>query len=204
MFNKLKNYLIEFFRIMIPAVIAAACLNTFIIANATVPTGSMENTIMVGDRVLGLRFAYWFDKPERGDIVIFNYGKICKSCGAFVEYNDENVCDLCGNTLDGSKTLHYVKRLIGLPGDHIEISGDPLNGATVSVNGVQLDEPYINGEMYYTNHYVFDVPQGEYFFLGDNRNDSVDSRFWDYPYIPMDRIEAKVVLRYYPVPDILW
>lgn len=198
MLEKLKKNIIEFLQIAIPAIIAAICLNNFIIANATVPTGSMEKTIMTGDRALGLRFAYWFNEPERGDIVIFKYGKTCKVCHSTVEYNDENICNFCGSSLDGAKTVHYVKRLIGVPGDHVEISGDPLNGAIVTVNGEQLDEPYINGEMDYTKHYEFDVPEGEYFFLGDNRNNSVDSRYWNYPYIPSDRIEAKVILRYYP------
>lgn len=75
---------------MIPAVLIAVFINTFIFANATVPTSSMEDTIMPGERVIGLRMQYLFNSPERGDIVMFKFGYICKTCGAHVEYNADN------------------------------------------------------------------------------------------------------------------
>ena len=73
----------------------ALFLNGFIIVNARVTSGSMENTIMTGDRVLGLRFSYWFSEPQQGDIVIFKY--------------------------PDNETQNYIKRIIGLPGDSVEI-----------------------------------------------------------------------------------
>ena len=97
-----------------------------------------------------------------------------------------------------AKTLHYVKRLIGMPGDHIEISGDPMNGGKMYINGEEVDEPYLNEDVYYIGEFSYDVPEGEYFFLGDNRNNSGDSRYWVYPYIKRENIEAKAVLKYYP------
>lgn len=203
MFGKILHFAKEAASIMIPSLLIALFMNSFVIVNATVPTDSMEKTIMSGDHVLGLRLQYLFSSPERGDIVVFKFGNICKSCGSHVEYNAANVCDACGADLAGSRTLHYVKRLIGLPGDHVEIQGDPMKGATVYVNGEKLDEPYINGVMNYTMAMEFDVPEGEYFFLGDNRNGSWDARFWNDPFIERNQIEGKILLRYYPGFEVL-
>lgn len=203
MFRKAFHYIKEFLSIAVPSVCIAVFMTSFVIVNATVPTGSMEKTIMPGDHVLGLRLQYLLSDPERGDIVVFKFGYICKSCGAHVEYNDENICNECGEDLSGSRTLHYVKRLIGLPGDHVEIKGDPMNGATVYVNGEELDEPYINGVMNYTTAMEFDVPEGEYFFLGDNRNGSWDARFWNNTFVERNQIEGNVIFKYYPGWEIL-
>lgn len=144
----------------------AGLVNSFLIVNAEVPTGSMENTIMAGDRILALRTSYWFDEPEAGDIVVFRYP------------DDET-----------GKTL-YVKRIIGTPGDTVEMS----NG-TVYVNGKALQEDYI-AEVTQGSYYLC-CTQWLLFHDGDNRNHSQDSRFWRNQYVEKDEILGKVVLRYY-------
>jgi signal peptidase I len=149
------------------AAVLAGLVNSFLIVNAEVPTGSMENTIMAGDRILALRTSYWFDEPEAGDIVVFRYP------------DDET-----------GKTL-YVKRIIGTPGDTVEMS----NG-TVYVNGKALQEDYI-AEVTQGSYGPYVVPNGCYFMMGDNRNHSQDSRFWRNQYVEKDEILGKVVLRYY-------
>ena len=141
--QKVKHVLNEALFYVAMALIGIA-INTFILVNASVPSGSMESTIMTGSRVVGSRLVYVFSEPQRGDVVVFKFGRICKNCGVHVEGTDTKICTFCEKELKGSKTLHYVKRLIGVPGDHIEIKGDPLSGATVYVNGEAIDEPYIN------------------------------------------------------------
>lgn len=196
---KIFKFVKEVLGVLVPALIIALFLNNVIIANTVVPTSSMENTIMAGDRVIGSRLSYSvFGEPERGDITIFKFGRICSACGAHVEGTNTELCPDCGASLAHASTLHYVKRLIGMPGDHIEITGDPMNGCKVIVNGEELNEPYLKEVMNYTGDFTYDVPDGEYFFLGDNRNNSGDSRYWEYPYIKRKNIEAKAVLRYYP------
>lgn len=196
--QKIKYVLLEAL-FYVALLFLGVAINTFILVNASVPSGSMESTIMTGSRVMGLRLAYVLGEPQRGDVVVFKFGQICKNCGVHVEDTDTKICTFCEKELKGSKTLHYVKRLIGVPGDHIEIKGDPLRGATVYINGEAIDEPYINnGVMDYDNYYEFDVPEGEYFFLGDNRNDSVDSRYWHDPYITRDELEGKAYIVYFP------
>ena len=126
--------------VIVISISVALILNSFVIVNARVTSGSMENTIMTNDRVLGLRFSYWFSEPERGDIVIFKYPD------------------------DESK--NYIKRIIGLPGDTVEI----VEG-TVYINGEQLEEPYL-WETPHGSFGPYEVPEGHYFMLGDNRNNS--------------------------------
>ncbi|MGL4572546.1 MAG: signal peptidase I [Clostridium sp.] len=96
-----------------------------------------------------------------------------------------------------SKELNekVIKRLIGLPGDTIKI-----DGGIVFVNGKQLDEPYVKYPM--NTYGEFKVPEGKYFFLGDNRANSNDARFWKNPYIDGSDIEGKAQVRIYPLNRI--
>ncbi len=159
----------EWLKIIISAAAIAFVLNTFIIANSRVPSGSMETTIMTGDRVIGSRLSYLFDDPERGDIVIFKFP------------DDESV--------------HYVKRVIGMPGDTVDI----VNGQ-VFLNGsdTPLDEPYIREPMIPEAPMHFEVPEDSYLMLGDNRNYSLDARRWENTYVKREKLTAKVLFRYYP------
>ena len=166
----LKKEIFEWVKIIIAAAAIAFCLNTFIIANSTVPSGSMETTIMTGDRIIGSRLAYKFGgDPERGDIVIFDH-----------------------KTGPGDKETRLVKRIIGLPGETVEIRDNQLY-----IDGVLLDEPYLREAMD-SEDYHFEVPDGCYLMLGDNRNYSADARYWPDPYVPEKKILAKVLFRYYP------
>lgn len=118
----------------------------------------MENTILTGDRLIGFRLAYLFHEPERGDIVIFKYP------------DDES--------------QNFVKRVIGIPGDVIQIS----NGH-VYVNGEQLEENYLREPMNNDGEELtYVVPADSYFMLGDNRNNSKDSRYWTNTFVSRIRL----------------
>lgn len=160
--------IIDWIMVVVIAVAIALFINHFIITNAYIPSTSMESTIMKGDKVIGLRTAYWFSSPKRGDIVIFLFPD------------------------DETKT--YIKRVIGEPGDKVEI-----RDGLVYINDSEepLVEPYVNGEP--TGDYgPYEVPEGCYFMLGDNRNVSADSRLWQNPYVKKEKIQAKAIFRYYP------
>ena len=96
-----------------------------------------------------------------------------------------------------SKELNetVIKRLIGLPGDTIKI-----DGGVVYVNGKKLDEPYVKNPM--DTYGEYKVPEGKYFFLGDNRANSNDARFWKNPYIDGSDIRGKAQIRIYPLNRI--
>lgn len=164
--RKIRRELFSWCRTILAALLIAFVLTQFVIVNATVPTGSMMDTIQKKDRLIGLRFAYWFSDPQRGDIVIFDA----------VDFPDE----------------HLLKRVIGLPGETVE-GRDGL----VYIDGQPLDEPYAR-EPIQEAFGPFTVPEDSYFMMGDNRNDSLDSRFWEHPYVEKKDILGKAVLRYWP------
>ena len=161
-----KIEIMSWIKTILLALALAVFINNVVIVNAVVPSGSMENTIMVEDRIVAFRLSYFFSEPERGDIVIFRYPD-----------NEE---------------ILYVKRVMGLPGDVLEIIDGTL---------------YINGEAYENEEYLkeemigsfgpYTVPDESYFMLGDNRNDSLDSRFWQNKYVSKDKILGKVIFKYY-------
>lgn len=156
------------------AVALALFLNRVILINATIPSGSMENTIMEDDRLLGLRLAYRNHDPQRGDIIIFKYP----------DKEEEN----------------YIKRIIGLPGETVDIKD-----AKIYINGsdTPLDEPYLKEEwVIETGPYHFEVPENSYLVLGDNRNNSLDARYWNNTYVSRDKILGKAWFRYYPFHSI--
>lgn len=147
-------------------------LKNYVIINAMVPTGSMENTIMPEDQMFGNRLAYVFSEPQRGDIIFFYYP------------DDEK--------------QKFVKRIIGLPGETVTIEN-----AKVYINGVELEEPYLKETWVYgTGPYEFQVPEGCYFVMGDNRNTSRDARYWRNTYVSKDKIIGQAGFIYYPFDRI--
>ena len=145
-----KKEIISWIQIIVAAVIIALVLNNFIIANSRVPTGSMENTIMSKSRVIGSRLAYLTSDPERGDVVIFHFPD------------------------DPTGKIYYVKRVIGLPGETVNVVDGKVY---INDSDTPLDEPYLPEPME-GSYGPYTVPEGCYFMMGDNRNNSLDARFW--------------------------
>ena len=158
--------------IMIVVVVAGVYLLTeFVIINARIPTSSMEETIGVNDRIFGNRLAYRNEGPERFDIVIFKFPD------------------------DESKL--YIKRVIGMPGETVLITD-----GKVYIDGA--DEPLDDSfcpETPLGDFGPYQVPADSYFMLGDNRNYSADSRFWENTFVKREKILGKAVIRYWPVTE---
>ena len=152
------------------AVALAWIVNNFIIINAYVPTGSMENAIMTNDRVVAYRLAYLNSEPRRFDIVVFP-------------------------APDAPDTL-YVKRIIGMPGETVNI----INGAVfIDYYNEPLDDlAFVRASsLCLQSSGPFVVPEGAYFVMGDNRNNSRDSRDWQEPFVRGEDILGRVVFRYF-------
>ena len=186
-----KSVLREYFESIAIAVILALFIRTFVVQAFKIPTGSMENNLLVGDHLLVNKFVFGpgstlertllpMREIRRGDIVVF-------------KYPDEPERD-------------FIKRIIGLPGDTLE-----LRNKKVYVNGQPLDEPYVHFLLPPSStdsafHEVtsFDVrerygpvtvPPNQYFVMGDNRDNSQDSRYWGF--LPRHYIKGKALMIYW-------
>lgn len=163
-----KSALRELVETVLWALVIALCVRYFVVEGYYIPSTSMEPTLVPGERVLVAKFLYRFSEPHRGDIVVFRY------------------------PIDNRKNL--IKRVVGLPGEKIEITQ-----GRVFVNG----EPLV-GELFQRTYYDIGyygqgahvVPKGHYFVLGDNSENSDDSRFWGY--VPRKNILGRAFLVYWP------
>lgn len=138
---------------------------------STVPTGSMESTINVGDFVFGTRYGIGGQDIKRYDIIVF--------------------------ALPDDPEIPYIKRVIGLPGETIVVS----NGS-VYADGIKLDDSFIKAPMNRKGDGTYVVPEGCYFVLGDNRNQSKDSRFWKEKYVPVENIKGIARFIVFPFKNI--
>ena len=158
---------------IIYALIAACMVFVFVARIATVDGESMVPTLSDSDRLLISNICY---EPERGDIVVI------------MPY-------------EGGYGKALVKRIIGLPGDNIDIN---FQNGDVYVNGEVIEEPYINDRTYASSDVIFPltVPEGSVFVMGDNRNRSLDSRDTRVGFVNENAIMGKVVERIYPFKKI--
>lgn len=196
--------LVALLQSLLGTVVVAVFVITFIVQAFQIPSPSMENTLLVGDYLLVNKLCYGggsfgdyfipYRKIRRGDIIVFHYPV--------------------------SPTQHFVKRVIGVPGDHLK-----LVNKQVWVNGSPLREPYAHFSKFDTDLYRDDfprldlapgvvpewwvqmrklvedgqliVPEGHYFAMGDNRDDSYDSRYWGF--VPKENIIGRPLLIYWSV-----
>lgn len=136
-----------------------------------IPSSSMESTIMTGNIVFSTRYDVDEDELKRYDILTF-----------IAPDNPE---------------ITYIKRLIGLPGETIEVKE-----GKVYADGVELDDSFIKNSQNQVGDGIYEIPEGCYFFMGDNRNNSKDNRFWENPYVPIEDIQAKAKCILFPFSDV--
>ncbi|MCL2573329.1 MAG: signal peptidase I [Defluviitaleaceae bacterium] len=172
--QKIRKEIFSWVRVLLFAAVAALIINNIIIVNASVPTGSMQNTIAANSRLVAFRLSYLFSEPQRFDVVVFRYP-------------------------DNEAELH-VKRIIGLPGDTIDIMDGLvfINGDTVPLDEWYLPEPAHGPQQH------FEVPQDNFFVMGDNRNHSLDGRglggqgWQTTSYLPRENILGRAIFTYFP------
>jgi len=178
-----KSVAWEYIQAIIIAVILAFIIRRFVIQAYKIPSGSMLETLQIGDHILVNKFIYYFKDPQRGDILVFKYPK--------------------------DKKRDFIKRVVGLPGDTLEI-----RDKGVYINGSPLDESYAvfkdsenifnkNHPAYYIDPYARNrdnfgpkvIPENNYFMMGDNRDFSQDSRYWGF--LDRELIEGKALIIYW-------
>ena len=159
------SFLLETLQTIVLAIVLYFLIDT-VIARVRVENISMLPTLHEDQFLLVDKISYHFDKYNHGDIVVFHYPQ--------------------------NPHEDYIKRMIGLPGDHIQIVDQK-----VYVNGYELSEPYIAAEPDYEGEW--DVPDDAFFVLGDNRNKSSDSHEWGF--VPKQNLIGKAILVYWPFSD---
>ena len=168
--SKLKEA-ISFMTPIVIALVVAILLKTFIFANAVVPTGSMINTIQEGDRIIASRLAYINEDPKRYDVIIFHYP------------DDESQL--------------FVKRIIGMPGETINIKNGIVYITDANGNTTEARSDFVTNCVPTGDFGPYTVPLGSYFVMGDNRNISNDARYWNNTYVKKEQIIGKAIVKYY-------
>ncbi len=199
-----KSGFAEYFEALLVAIILAFFIRSFIVQAFTIPSGSMLQTLQIGDYLLVNKFTYgvrlplwikevnpdgdsWLSRhslvlgpelihmndPQRGDIIVFEYPK--------------------------DPSIHYIKRVIGVPGDTVEV-----RDKVVYLNGVAQEEPYVQHVRSFPgpgdDFGPVTVPDGKYFCMGDNRDESYDSRFWGY--VDRSAVVGKAFVLYWSMDGI--
>ncbi len=183
----------KWFKELIVVVIVVLFIRTFLVQAYNIPSGSMKPTLLVGDFILVNKLVYRFSEPQRGDIVVFKWPE--------------------------NPRIDFIKRIIGMPGDTLEIRGERvfINGQELPLKFVKevfedgnlkliYEETLPNGVKYhialYQNPFIqrkdvyyAKIPEGYYFVMGDNRDNSEDSRYWGL--LPRENIVGKAFVVYF-------
>ena len=191
--NPVLQFLGELPGLIVMAFVLALLIKTFLVQAFYIPSGSMEPTLVPGDRVLVLKVPYYFHDPRRGDIIVFEdpdpSGEPGRGViGGFFHWMFE------GLGVQRPDSEDFIKRVIGTPGDVVR--GE---GGEVLVNDIPITEPYLTQP---TDDFdKFRVPEGKLFVMGDNRGNSLDSRF-SLGFIPIDKVIGKAEVVIWPPGDL--
>ncbi|HWI54694.1 MAG TPA: signal peptidase I [Desulfobacteria bacterium] len=150
---------------VIVAVLLALIIRFFLFQPFFIPSGSMEPTLKKGDRIVVSKITYRLSEPKRGDIIVFKYPVNPKR--------------------------DFIKRLIGLPGETLEVKN-----SQVYIDGKVLEQSFLPKGLTYNNFGPVKIPEKQYFMMGDNRNNSEDSRFWGT--LPEENIIGRAMFVYWP------
>jgi signal peptidase I len=167
---QVKSEIREYAESFVIAIALALFIILFVAQSFLVQGDSMEPSLHDGERLLVDKVTYRFRSPERGEIIVFSYPK--------------------------DPRRKFIKRVIGIPGDVIEI-----RNRTLYINGSPIEEAYIRGPMYQPFGPIT-VPEGTVWVLGDNRNNSEDSRFPDVGPVPLKNIVGRALFVYWPPQEI--
>ena len=175
---------------MIAAVVVIALIQSFFVKIYEVPSGSMQATLQIGDKILVNRTAYAGDVPRRGDVVVFAADKAWKEAAVGQGNPAKELVRYFGDvtSIGPSHEKFLVKRVIGIPGDVVDCCS---KSGVLQINDVRQQEPYVHGNLAFERDGLncettpksfrcfgpFEVPDGQLLVLGDNRGNSNDSVF---------------------------
>ena len=175
--------------LIVVALVVAVIIKTFLIQAFFIPSASMHDTLLEGDRVMVNKLAYRFGEPHRGDVIVFDSPLVAHDqTESFLGRVVRNVGEALGLSTPESA---LIKRVIALGGETIEIKGN-----RIYIDGVAIDEPYLTRPVNMDAFGPLTIPQGYVFVMGDNRNQSEDGRVFG-P-IPDSDIIGRAFVRVWP------
>ena len=199
---RMKN-IIEWGYCVIIAIVLALLVRFYLGTPTVVKQPSMRTTLEPGDRLILSRWTRTVNGDyKKGDIITFEapsvavmlpYDVDMSKPVAIYNYNPEGFSEKLSYYVLELNKVSYIKRVIGLPGDHVKIED-----STVYINGKAIDEPYLDNVR--TDGKIYKdvtVPEGYLYVMGDNREHSTDSR--DFGCVPIDKVESKLLLRFWPL-----
>lgn len=192
--ENLKAELRELVETIFFVIIALIVIRFFIFEPRIIPSASMHPTLIEKDRLIIERVSRFFTTPQRGDIIVF-YPPHEELKGGVLNIFKRLTGLFC-------KDIAYIKRVIGLPNEKVEIKKEFNSTYSVYINGEKIEEPYIKSSFDYPScregmFCKIELKDNEYFVLGDNRGNSLDSRFWG-P-VKKDRIIGVNKIRFWPL-----
>ncbi len=191
--KKKKSGVREYTEAIVIAIILALFIRTFVVQAFKIPSGSMENTLLVGDHILVNKFIYGIKIPNE---IPFTHIKLFNDIKFFPHYPKRG--DIIVFRFPGDKSRDFIKRVIGLPGERLEIMDQK-----VYINGELLKDPYVihkdpnpYGHSSPRDYYgPVTIPEGNLFVMGDNRENSQDSRYWGF--LDIREIKGKAFIIYW-------
>lgn len=202
-----ESALCEIIETVVFVIVAVIIIRFFLWEIRWIPSGSMKPTLIEGDRIVVERFSRFYSTPKRGDIMVF-YPPATKLSRKPLPLLSRLIGIKC-------KDIAYIKRVVGMPGDKLEIKFEEDGSAYVYINDEKFEEPYIKSIYEYKRCNIdnlqnlflppdsiikcgpFQIPEGHYFMMGDNRGDSCDSRYWGT--ITADRFVGRAVSIFWPI-----
>lgn len=191
--RKVKKEIESWIFSILGAILIAGLVNSKVFAKVQVQQSSMENTLFTNQQLIVDKLSYNFVEPKKGDIIIFHENK---EKGTIAEYTLEMVDNIISkfnnNKTDIEEDDRLIKRVIGVPGDEVDIKDGYLY-----LNGKKLEETYANGETISREFKLpIKIPENKLFVLGDNRMVSKDSRMFGL--VDYKQVEGKAIYRVYP------
>lgn len=186
---------------LLAAALTIALIRGLVVQSFVIPSGSMQPTLVPGDRVLVLRYSYLFGAPQRGDVIVFDgegvFDPMPVNSGSPLARAGRAVASAFGMPVG---TKDYVKRVIGLPGDRVACCSPQ---GQLTINGTPVDEPYVHaGDAPSAMTFDIVVPQDRLWVMGDHRSGSADSRAHlgdpGGGTVPLDRVVGRVSGVFWP------
>lgn len=190
--KKIAKEIVSWILSILGAFLIVTLLNSKVFAKVQVQQSSMEDTLFANQQLIIDKLSYNFTAPKQGDIIVFlengEKGNILDDALSTAD----NIISLFDNVRDSSEESRLIKRVIGIPGDEVDI-----RDGYVYVNGIKLEESYVSGETIAAElEFPIKVEENKLFVLGDNRIVSKDSRHFGL--IDIKQVEGKAVYRIYP------